>query len=200
VQDQRAMTGFGHATSTGGLHVLYGATIRNDSALYESILAGGDTRARGAEEFPPEVPPPRGVSIVIVVEDLRTHRADVVGRGGESGTSGRGGLGCVLQPRRSRRGAGRFRRTDASCIGGAANNCFTEGSPDAANRLALMDLKRRRERNQCRSDLAPPFGELAHALGAHRTFFIIRSRIREVDRRVDGIDGPMRPHCAGWFR
>jgi hypothetical protein len=36
-------------------------------------------------EFPPEVQPPRGVSIVIVVEDLRTHRADLVGRGGEAG-------------------------------------------------------------------------------------------------------------------
>jgi catechol 2,3-dioxygenase-like lactoylglutathione lyase family enzyme len=39
----------------------------------------------GAEEFPPEAPPPGGVSIVIVVEDLRTHRADLVGRGGEAG-------------------------------------------------------------------------------------------------------------------
>jgi predicted enzyme related to lactoylglutathione lyase len=53
--------------------------------FYESILAGGDTRAPGAEEFPPEVPLASGVSIVIVVEDLRTHRADVVGRGGEAG-------------------------------------------------------------------------------------------------------------------
>ena len=133
-QDQRAMTGFGHATPTGGLQVLYGATIRNDSALLrvhprlhtvnqwdredgrgvyydlEQMPLVEILAPPGAEEFPPEVPPPSGVSIVIAVEDLRTHRADVVARGGEA-TSGRGGLGYVLRPRRSRRGAGLFRRT-----------------------------------------------------------------------------------------
>jgi hypothetical protein len=119
-QDQRAMTGFGHATSTGGLQVRSGAMIRNDSALLRihprlhtgepvgprgrarrllrlgADAAGGDTRAsRGPRSSRPKC---HHQAASRSSSSLRT--AHPSGRcGGErwrSGTSGRGGLGTYF--------------------------------------------------------------------------------------------------------
>ena len=77
-------------TSTNRFWVHTGESVGPRGRARRLLRLGADPLVEilappGAEEFPPEAPPPGGVSIVIVVEDLRTHRADVVGRGGEAG-------------------------------------------------------------------------------------------------------------------